>query len=88
MATGTKVTINSYSLTTSWNWEQVTSLNWDQDEIGTKSGKLRIGHECVVTLHNADTNDNMFTIVHDCLVTLHNANTNDDMTTFTDFHIV
>ena len=56
-----KVTINSYSLTTSWNWEQVTSLNWDQDEIGTKSGKLRIGHECVVTLHDAYTNDNMTT---------------------------
>ena len=33
-----KVTIKSYSLTTSWNWEQVTSWNWDQDEIGTKSG--------------------------------------------------
>ena len=36
-----KVTIKSYSLTTSWNW---------QDEIGTKSGKLRIGHECVNTI--------------------------------------
>ena len=39
-------------------------------------------------MHDADINDNMFTIVHDCVVTLHDANTNDDMTTFTDFHIV
>ena len=57
-----------------------------QVEIGTKSGKLRIGHECVVTVHDADTNDNMFTIVHDCVVTLHDAYTNDNMTTSTDFH--
>ena len=82
-----KVAIKSYSLTKSWNLERITSLNWDQDEIGTKSGKLRIGHECVVTMPDADTNDNMFTIVHDCVVTLHDANTTDDMTTFTDFHI-
>ena len=75
-----KVTINENSLTTSWNWHQ--------DEIGTKSGKSRIGHECVVTMHDADTNDNMFTIVHDCVVTLHDAHTNDNMTTSTDFHIV
>ena len=73
------VTITAYSLTTSWNWEQVTSWNWDQDEIGTKSGKLRIGHDCVV-LHDVDTNDN----IHDCVV-LHDANTNDNMTTSTDF---
>ena len=39
-------------------------------------------------MHDADTNDNMFTVVHDRVVTLHDANTNDDMTTFTDFHIV
>ena len=52
-----KVTIKSYSLTTCWNWEQVTSWNWDQDKNGTKSGKLRIGHDCVV-LHDADSNDN------------------------------
>ena len=56
-------------------------------KLGTKSGKLRICHEIVVTMHDADTNDNMFTIVHDCVVTLHDANTNDDMTTLTDFHI-
>ena len=36
-----KVTINSNSLTTSWNWEQVTRWNWDQDETGTKSGKIK-----------------------------------------------
>ena len=30
-------------------------------EIGTKSGKLRIDHDCVVTMHDADTNDNTFT---------------------------
>ena len=63
-----------------------------QDEIGTKMKlgpnveSLKIGHECAVTMHDADTNDNMFTIVHDCVVTLHDANTNDDMTTFTHFH--
>ena len=39
--------------------------------------KVDIGHECVVTMHDADTNDNMFTIVHDCVVTLHDACTND-----------
>ena len=32
--------------------------------IGTKSGKFRIGHDCVVTLHDADTNDDM-TIFND-----------------------
>ena len=53
-----------------------TSCNWDQVEIGTKSG----GHDCVVTLHNADTNDD----IHDCVVTLHDAYTNDDMTIITD----
>ena len=42
----------------------------------------------MVTMHDADTNDNMFTIFHDCVVTLHDANTNDDMNIFTDFHIV
>ena len=63
-------------------WQQVgtgnklQSWNWDQDEIGTKSGKPRIGYECVVTLHDSDTNDSMFTIVHDCVVTLHDAHTN------------
>ena len=57
-------------------------------KLGPKNGKLRIGHECVVTMHDADTNDNMFTIIPACVVTLHDANTNDDMTTFTDFHIV
>ena len=46
--------------------------------IWTKSGKLRIDHECVVTMHDVDTNDNMFTIVHDCVVTLHDAYTNDN----------
>ena len=50
--------------------------------------KVDIGHECVVTMHDADTNDNMFTIVHDCVVTLHDAYTNDNLTTSTDFHIV
>ena len=45
-------------------------------KLGPKKG---IGHECVVTLHDADTNDNMFTIFHDC-VTLHDAYTTDDMT--------
>ena len=50
--------------------------------------KVDIGNECVVTMHDADTNDNMFTIVHDCVVTLHDAYTNDNMTTSTDFHIV
>ena len=83
-----KATIKAYRPTTSWNWEQVASLIWDQDENGTKSGKLRIGHECVVTMHDADTNDNMFTIVHDCVVTLHDAYTNDNMTTSTGFHNV
>ena len=38
-------------------------------------------------MHDADTNNNMFTI-HDFVVTLHDANTNDDMTTLADFHIV
>ena len=74
------MTINSYSMTTSWNWEQVTKM-----KLGSK---VDIGHDCVVTMHDADTNDNMFRIVHVCVVTLHDANTNDDMTTFTDFHIV
>ena len=37
-------------------------------------------------MHDADTNDNMFTIVHDCVVTLHDAHTNNNMTTSTDFH--
>ena len=61
-----KVTITEDSLTTSWNWEQVSRWNWDQDEIGTKSGKFRIGHDCVVTLHDANTNDKMtiFTDFH------------------------
>ena len=39
-------------------------------------------------MHDADTNDKMFTIVHDCAVTLHDAYTNDNMTTSTDFQIV
>ena len=30
-------------------------------KLGPKCGKLRIGHECVVTLHDAYTNDNMTT---------------------------
>ena len=30
-------------------------------KIGTRSGKLRIGHDCVVTMHDAYTNDNMTT---------------------------
>ena len=47
-------------------------------KIGTRSGTFRIGHDCVVTLHDADTNDD----IHDCVVTLHDANTNDDMTIF------
>ena len=55
------MTINSYSLK-SWNWDQV--------EIGTESGRVRIGHDCVVTLHDAKT--------------LHDAYTNDDMTVITD----
>ena len=46
---------------TRWNWEQVTSWNWVQDWIWTKSGKLRIGHECVATMHDADTNEDMTT---------------------------
>ena len=49
---------------------------------------MDFGHECVVTMHDADTNDNMFTVVHYCVVTLHDAYANDNMTTFTDFHIV
>ena len=52
-------------------------------EIGTKSVKFRIGHECVVTMHDADTNDN----IHDCVVP-HDANTNDNMTIHSHFHIV
>ena len=60
---------------------KVTSWNWDQDWIGTKSGKLRNRHECVVTMHDADTNDN----IHDCVVTLHDSYTNDNMTIYTDF---
>ena len=99
-----KVTIKSYSLTTSWNWEQVTSWNWDQDEIGTKkwkiqnTGKSRIGNECVVTKHDADANDNILdcVVLHDAdandnihdCVALHDANTNDNMTIYTHFHIV
>ena len=51
-------------------------------KLGPKVEKLRIGHECVVTMHDADTNDNMFTIVHDCVVTLHDAYTSDNMTHF------
>ena len=31
--------------------------------------KVGIGHDCVVTLNNADTNDD----IHDCVVTLHDA---------------
>ena len=49
---------------------------------------MDIGHEWVVTKHDADTNDNMFAVVHDCVVTPHDAYANDNMTTFTDFHIV
>ena len=45
---------------------------------GTKSGKFRVGHDCVVILHDANTNDD----IHDCVGTLHDANTNDDMTVF------
>ena len=41
---------------------------------------MDIGHDCVETLHNADTNDD----IHDCVVTLHDAYTNDDMTIITD----
>ena len=82
MATGKKWRSNHTA------WQQVGTGNKLQVENGTKNGKLRIGQECVVTMHDADTNDNMLTIVHDCVVTLHDANTNDDMTTFTDFHIV
>ena len=52
-------------------------------KIGTRSGKFRIGHDCVVTLHDADTNDD----IHDCEVTLHDAYTNDDLTIFNDLHI-
>ena len=63
------VTINSYSMTTSWNWEQVTKM-----KLGPK---VDIGHDCVVTMQDAYTNDN----IHDCVVTLHKANTNDNMTT-------
>ena len=35
-------------------------------KIGTRSGKLRIGHDYVVTLHDANTNDDMtiFTDFH------------------------
>ena len=35
-------------------------------KIGTRSGKFRIGHDCVVTLHDANTNDDMtiFTDFH------------------------
>ena len=50
--------------------------------------EVDIGHEYVVTMHDADTNDNTFTIVHDCVVTLHDVYTNDNMITSTDFHIV
>ena len=39
--------------------ELETSVNWDQGEIETKSGKFRIGHDCVVTLHDAYTNDDI-----------------------------
>ena len=53
-------------------------------KIWTRSGNFRIGHDCVATLHDADTNDD----IHDCVATLHDANTNDDMTIFTDFHNV
>ena len=42
-------------------------------KLGPKVEKLRVGQECVVTMHDADTDDNMFTIVHDCVVTLHDA---------------
>ena len=44
--------------------------------------KVDIVHECVVTMHDADTNDNN----HDCVVTLHDAYTNDVLTTSTDFY--
>ena len=54
-------------------------------KIGTRSGKFRFGHDCVVTLHDADTNNDD---IHDCVVTLRDANTNDDMTIFIDFHNV
>ena len=33
-------------------------------KLGPKSGKVRIGHDCVVTLHDAYTNDDM-TIITD-----------------------
>ena len=33
-------------------------------------------------MHDAETNDNMFTIGHECVVTMHDANTNDDMNHF------
>ena len=59
-------------------------------KIGTRSGKFRTGHDCVVTLHDANTNDDIHDCVtlhdadtnddiHDCVVTLHDANTNDDI---------
>ena len=52
--------------------------------IGSRRGEFRIvDHDCVVTMHDADTNDN----IHDCVV-LHDANTNDNMTIDTYFHIV
>ena len=51
--------------------------------IGTKSGKFRIGHDCVVILHDAYTNDD----IRVCAVTLHDADTNDDMTITIDLHI-
>ena len=52
-------------------------------KIGTRSGKFRIGHDCVITLHDAYTNDD----INDCVVTLHDACTNDYVATITDFHI-
>ena len=54
------------------------------DQIRHPDNKLKIGHDRVVTLHDADTNDD----IHDCVATLHDANTNDDMTIFTNFHDV
>ena len=52
-------------------------INWD------KKWKLRIGHDSVVMLHDAYTNND----ICDCVVTLHDAYTNDDMTIFNDIHI-
>ena len=75
-----KLTMTEYNLTTSAQVDceiqkelyLVGTGNKLHVEIGTNSGKLRIGHECVVTKHDADANDNIF----DC-VALHDASTND-----------